>query len=121
MDKHNTPNHNANVKNTAPLVPNIILLGLTSLFMDMSSEMVYPLIPLYLAGFGATPIIIGLVEGVAESLSALLRVFSGWWGDRTGREKQLTLAGYSASLLYKLLLYFSTGWVGVVVAVTFCF
>ena len=59
---------------------------------------------------------IGLVEGVAESLSALLRVFSGWWGDRTGREKQLTLAGYSASLLYKLLLYFSTGWVGVLVA-----
>ena len=103
-------------QNAKPLIPNIILLGLTSLFMDMSSEMVYPLIPLYLASFGAAPIIIGLIEGIAESLSALLRVFSGWWGDRTGHEKQLTIAGYSASLFYKLLLYISTGWVGVLIA-----
>ena len=84
--------------------------------MDMSSEMVYPLIPLFLAGLGATPLIIGLIEGIAESLAAFLRVFSGWWGDRTGQEKQLTVAGYSASLLYKLILLFSTGWGGVLVA-----
>ena len=110
--EHDSPNK----YKAGSFIPNIILLGLTSLFMDMSSEMVYPLIPLYLASFGTTPIIIGLIEGIAESLAALLRVFSGWWGDKTGHEKQLTLAGYSASLLYKLLLYFSTGWVGVLIA-----
>ena len=103
-------------KRAKPFISNIILLGLTSLFMDMSSEMVYPLIPLYLAGFGATPIIIGLIEGIAESLAALLRAFSGWWGDRTGHEKRLTVAGYSASVFYKLLLYFSAGWGGVLFA-----
>jgi MFS family permease len=84
--------------------------------MDLSSEMVYPLIPLFLTGFGATPAIIGLIEGIAESLAAFLRVFSGWLGDRTDSEKQLTVAGYSASLVYKILLFLSLSWVGVLVA-----
>jgi MFS family permease len=97
-------------------IPNIIILGLTSLLMDLSSEMVYPLIPLFLIGFGATPAIIGLIEGIAESLAAFLRVFSGWIGDRTGREKQLTVAGYSASLIYKILLFLSLSWIGVLIA-----
>lgn len=97
-------------------IPNIILLGLTSLLMDLSSEMVYPLIPLFLAGFGAKPAIIGLIEGIAESLAAFLKVFSGWWGDKTGREKQLTVAGYAASLVYKILLFFSLSWLGVLTA-----
>jgi MFS family permease len=97
-------------------IPNIIILGLTSLLMDLSSEMVYPLIPLFLAGFGVTPAIIGLIEGIAESLAAFLRVFSGWIGDRTGREKQLTIAGYSASLIYKVLLFLSLSWIGVLIA-----
>jgi hypothetical protein len=57
---------------------NIILLGLVSFFADISSEMVYPIIPLYLtSAFGATPVLIGVVEGVAESLASLLKVFSG--------------------------------------------
>ena len=116
MDKKPPKDTATGEKRAKPFISNIILLGLTSLFMDMSSEMVYPLIPLYLAAFGATPLIIGLIEGIAESLAALLRAFSGWWGDRTGHEKRLTVAGYSASVLYKLLLFFSTGWGGVLFA-----
>ena len=49
---------------------NIVLLGLVSFFSDISSEMVYPLIPLYLTGaFGATPALVGIIEGIAESLA----------------------------------------------------
>ena len=108
---------NQKIKNNLkPIIPNIVLLGLTSFFMDMSSEMVYPLIPFFLTSFGATPVIIGLIEGIAESLSSLLRVFSGWWGDKKGNEKRLTVIGYSTSFLYKFLLFFSTGWGGVLFA-----
>ncbi len=97
-------------------VSNIILLGLTSLFIDMSTEMVYPLIPLLLASFGATPAIIGLIEGIAESIAAFLKVASGWWGDRTGDEKKLTVVGYCASIAYKIILLVSTSWGGVLIA-----
>ena len=67
---------------------NIILLGLISCFADISSEMVYPLIPLYLtASFGATPVLVGLIEGIAESIASLLKVFSGYISDRFQHKK----------------------------------
>ena len=97
-------------------ISNIVFLGLISLFMDMSTEMVYPLIPLYLASFGVTPAIVGVIEGIAESVAAFLKVLSGWWGDKTGREKQLSFAGYSGSVIYKILLLASTSWVGILIA-----
>ncbi|MGB9826002.1 MAG: MFS transporter, partial [Desulfofundulus sp.] len=90
---------------------NIIILGLTSLLTDISSEMVYPLIPLYLtAQLGATPAIVGLIEGIAESLASLLKVFSGYWSDKMGSRKPLAIAGYSSSTLGKIFLFFSTSW-----------
>ncbi|HHY93215.1 MAG TPA: MFS transporter [Firmicutes bacterium] len=93
---------------------NIIVLGLTSLLTDVSSEMVYPLIPLYLtAKLGATPAIVGLIEGIAESLASLLKVFSGYLSDKVGRRKPLAIAGYSFSGLGKVLLLFSTSWLWV--------
>ena len=53
---------------------NIVFLGLVSFFADISAEMVYPLIPLYLtAAFGATPVLIGIIEGIAESIASLLK------------------------------------------------
>ena len=55
---------------------NVIMLGLVSFFSDISAEMVYPIIPLYLnSAFGATPVLIGIIEGIAESLASLLKVF----------------------------------------------
>jgi len=90
---------------------NIIILGITSLFTDISTEMVYPLLPLYLTlRLGASPAIVGLIEGIAESLASLLRVFSGYFSDRWRRRKPLAIFGYASSTVGKLLLYFSTSW-----------
>ncbi|MGE5261851.1 MAG: MFS transporter [Acidobacteriota bacterium] len=91
---------------------NIIILGIASFLTDVSSEMVYPLLPLFLtsARIGATPAIVGLIEGLAESTASLLRVFSGYWSDRLQERKPLTILGYSASTIGKILLYLSNSW-----------
>jgi MFS family permease len=94
----------------------IILLGLTSLLTDVSSEMVYPLLPFFLvSSLGATPAVLGLIEGVAESLASVLKVFSGYISDRLRRRKALAILGYSGSALGKILLYVAGSW-GVVFA-----
>lgn len=96
---------------------NIILLGLISFFTDVSTEMVYPLIPLYLtATFGATPALIGLIEGIAESISSLLKVFSGYVTDRFQHKRRLALLGYSTSMFYKLALLLAGSWIGILTA-----
>lgn len=93
---------------------NIILLGLVSLFTDISSEMIYPLVPLYLVGtLGATPAIIGIIEGFAESLASLLKVFSGAVSDRFQRRKPLAILGYGCSGLFKIPIILATSWTGV--------
>lgn len=90
---------------------NIILLGITSLLTDASTEMVYPLLPLYLsAKLGASPAIIGLIEGIAESLASLLKVFSGNLSDRIRKRKPLAIFGYTFSSLGKLILYAANAW-----------
>lgn len=98
-------------------VSNIVLLGLVSLFIDMSSEMVYPLIPLYLtATLGASPAIVGVIEGIAESLASLLKVFSGYIGDVYHNKKHLAVIGYSSSLVYKVFLLLAASWPGILLA-----
>lgn len=90
---------------------NIIILGLTSLFTDIASEMVYPLIPFFLTStLGAGPAILGVIEGIAESTASLLKVFSGHISDRLRRRKALTIAGYSGSMIGKVLLYAAGSW-----------
>jgi hypothetical protein len=97
---------------------NIVLLGLVSLFVDMSTEMVYPLVPLFLtATLGASPAIVGIIEGIAESIASLLKVFSGYIGDVYHNKKRLAFAGYSASVVYKLILLLAASWPGVLVAI----
>lgn len=99
------------------VVSNIVLLGLVSLFVDMSTEMVYPLVPLFLtATLGASPAIVGIIEGIAESIASLLKVFSGYIGDVYHNKKRLAFAGYSASVLYKIFLLLAASWPGVLVA-----
>lgn len=93
---------------------NVIILGLTSFFTDISTEMVYPLIPLFLTTtLGASPAIVGIIEGVAESLSSILKVFSGYISDKVGRRKPLAIMGYSFSTIGKVFLSFATSWVWV--------
>ena len=96
---------------------NILFLGLVSFFTDISTEMVYPLIPLYLTGrFGATPALVGVVEGIAESTASLLKVFSGYLTDRFQKKKLIAFSGYAGSLFYKLALLLSGSWWGILIA-----
>lgn len=96
---------------------NIIFLGLVSCFADISSEMVYPIIPLYLtAVLGATPALVGVIEGIAESIASLLKVFSGYISDRFQRKKALAFSGYATGILYKLALIFASSWAGILAA-----
>jgi MFS family permease len=93
---------------------NIFFIGLISFFTDISTEMVYPLIPLYLVGtFGATPALVGLIEGIAESIASLLKVFSGYLTDRFQKKKLTAFCGYAPGLFYKLALLFAGSWAGI--------
>jgi MFS family permease len=76
--------------------------------------MVYPLIPLYLvSAFGATPALVGVIEGIAESLASLLKVFSGYLTDRFQKKKAIAFSGYATGIIYKLALIFAGSWLGV--------
>ena len=77
---------------------NVFFAGLVSFFMDVSSEMIYPLVPLFLASvLGVNKSVIGLIEGIAEATASLLKVFAGWVSDRLGRRKALLVLGYGIS------------------------
>jgi MFS family permease len=90
---------------------NVFVAGLVSFFMDVSSEMIYPLVPLFLANIlGINKSIIGLIEGIAESTASLLKVFSGWFSDRIGNRKWLMAAGYGISTLSRPIVALATGW-----------
>lgn len=90
---------------------NVIILGIVSFLTDISTEMVYPLIPLYLVSkLGASPAIVGIIEGIAESTASLLRVFSGYISDLVGRRKPLAILGYGSSTVGKIFLYISNSW-----------
>lgn len=89
---------------------NVVVTGIASLLTDLSTEMVYPLIPLYLSFLGAPPAVLGLIEGLAESTASTLKVFSGRFSDKLRRRKPVAIAGYSGSILGKLVLYLSSGW-----------
>jgi MFS family permease len=96
---------------------NILFIGLVSFFADFSTEMVYPMIPLYLTTvFGATPALVGLIEGIAESLASLLKVFSGYVTDKYRKKKPIAFLGYTTTLVYKLALLLATSWVGILAA-----
>lgn len=90
---------------------NVFRLGLTSFFTDMSSEMIFPVLPIFLTSvLGANMAVIGLIEGVAESAATILKLFSGWFSDRFGKKKPLIVAGYSFSAVTKPLLALTTHW-----------
>ena len=92
------------------LTRNIIIVGFVSLFTDLSSQMIFPLIPLYLVSLGAGAWVIGLVEGAAETTASLLKVFSGYWSDKINRRKPFVFVGYSLSSFAKPLFALTTSW-----------
>jgi MFS family permease len=90
---------------------NLTAVAWTSLLTDVSSEMVLNLLPLYLSAvLGVKTSVIGLIEGLAESVSSLVKVFSGVWSDRLGRRKPLAVAGYGLSAVSKALFLVAQSW-----------
>jgi len=80
----------------------VVALGFVSLCMDTSSELIHSLLPVFLvAGLGASPLVLGLIEGAAEGVASVMRVFSGALSDRSGRRKPLILCGYALAALSK--------------------
>ncbi|MCX7994841.1 MAG: MFS transporter [candidate division WOR-3 bacterium] len=94
------------------LTRNVFALGLVSLFTDLSTEMSYAIIPIFLKDvLKAQPVFIGLIEAIAESTASILKTFSGYISDRLKKRKLFILAGYSFSALVKPLLALATqGW-----------
>ena len=98
-------------KKIAGVEKNVFFAGLVSFFMDFSSEMIYPLVPIFLSSvLGVNKSIIGLIEGIAESTASLLKVFSGWFSDKIGKRKILLIAGYGISTLSRPVIALSTLW-----------
>ena len=99
----------------------VLLLGLTSLFTDISSEMVATILPLYLVfRLGFTPLQFGVIDGLYQGVSALVRVASGVVGDRWRRHKDVALAGYGLSAICKpLFLVVGAAWSGLVAVILF--
>jgi MFS family permease len=84
---YNAIHKNQNIKKGF-VASNIILLGFVSFFTDIGTEMVYPILPLYLSSImGASPTIIGVIEGIAESLASVIKLFSGIIADKYGNKK----------------------------------
>jgi MFS family permease len=95
----------------------VILLGFAALLNDAASEMIYPLLPIFLtATLGASPAILGIVEGAADGLASILKYFSGRFSDRTGRRKPLVVAGYGLAAAARALIAAATAWPLVLVA-----
>jgi len=89
---------------------NVLLLGLTSLLNDISSEMVLPVLPLLIERLGGTGIAIGIIGGLRESFADLLKAVFGYWSDRVGKRKEFVYAGYIATMVFKFFLYLATAW-----------
>jgi MFS family permease len=90
---------------------NVFAISLVSLLNDASSEIIYPLLPIFLSStLGASARAIGVIEGAAESISSLLKLFAGYLSDRLRRRKVLVVSGYALAALVRPLLAFATSW-----------
>ncbi|SNZ09036.1 Predicted arabinose efflux permease, MFS family [Persephonella hydrogeniphila] len=90
---------------------NIIFLGIVSFLTDLSSEMIFPILPIFLDHFlKASKFEIGIIEGAAEFTASFLKVWSGYLSDRIGKKKSVVVAGYTISAFTKPLLYFAGSW-----------
>ncbi|MDP2859614.1 MAG: MFS transporter [Bacillota bacterium] len=85
-----------------PLHANVWVTGMISLFTDISSEMIVPVLPLFMTNvLGVAATSIGIIEGIAESTASILKVFSGWISDRAGKRKPMMVLGYGVANLVK--------------------
>jgi MFS family permease len=94
---------------TGFITRNVFFLGLVSLFNDMSSDMIIPLLPVFLPDvLGASASSVGIIEGIAESTASILKLFSGWLSDKLKKRKFLVVIGYGLSTVVKTMFAFAT-------------
>jgi MFS family permease len=104
-------NYNDALKTLLNLPRPVWLLGWVSFFTDTASEIVYPLLPIFLTRvLGAGAMSLGVIEGVAEAANSVLKIWSGRFADKTGAPKRLVLAGYGLSSAVRPLIAITTGW-----------
>ncbi|MFA6255098.1 MAG: MFS transporter [Patescibacteria group bacterium] len=90
---------------------NVVILGVVSLLTDLSGQMVFPLLPLYITTvLGGGAVAVGLVEGAAEAAASLLKVVSGYWSDKIKKRKPFVFFGYFLSAIMKPVLAFASNW-----------
>ncbi|HLG56142.1 MAG TPA: MFS transporter [Vicinamibacterales bacterium] len=96
---------------SSPIPRPVWFLGWVSLLTDAATEMIYPLLPVYLSRvLGASALSLGVIEGVAEGVNSLLKIVSGWMSDRRGRRRPLVIVGYALSSAARPLIALSTAW-----------
>ncbi len=88
----------------------VLVMGLVSLFTDISSEMIQSIFPFFIISIGGTTLIVGLIAGVTNALSNILKGITGWMSDKINRRKPFVVAGYSISNLSKPFIAFSPSW-----------
>jgi MFS family permease len=94
-----------------PIPRPVWFLGWTSLFTDAATEMIYPLLPVYLSRvLGASAVSLGIIEGVAEAVNSVLKVISGYWSDRRSRRRPIVIAGYALSSISRPLIALTMTW-----------
>lgn len=89
---------------------NVILLGMVSLLNDTSSEMIMPILPMFITALGGSGVAIGLIGGFRDSIANILKVFCGYFSDKLGKRKIFVSSGYLTSAFFKLMLFFSRIW-----------
>ena len=98
---------------------NIKLLGSSSFFNDIGSDMISPLLPFYILSLGGGGIAVGLLSGLREGLSSLLKILGGWISDRTGKRKKFVFLGYLISIVFRFFLLIAGTWQQVIAFVSF--
>lgn len=99
------------------LQPQVILLGVAAFLNDSASELIYPLLPVFLtATLGATPAVLGMIEGAADGLSSVLKYFAGAWSDRSKRRKPWIVSGYALAAASRALIGAAAVWPTVMAA-----
>ncbi|HEY0592173.1 MAG TPA: MFS transporter [Thermoanaerobaculia bacterium] len=89
----------------------VVLLGLASLLNDASSDIIYPLLPIFLSTYaGATPLIIGMIEGTADAIASILKLIAGTWSDRVSKRKPFVVWGYGLAGVSRVLIAAATHW-----------
>ncbi len=104
-------------RDTRRLSPQVIVLGFVSLLNDSASEMIYPLLPIFITTtLGASPVIVGLIEGAADALASILKFIAGAWSDRVRHRKPMIATGYLLAAGSRALIGAASSWTAVLSA-----